>query len=45
MSVKIINVAFDHREHALMMRDKRAGESWHDYLLRKLVGDEWAEMV
>ena len=43
--VRTIQVPFEDKEAELLEDDKREKESWHDYLLRKVVGEDWGEKL
>ena len=43
--VTTVQAPFEDKEAALLRRGKGEKESWHDYLLRKVVGDDWAEKL
>lgn len=43
--VKTIQAPFEDKEAELLADDKGKKESWHDYLLRKVVGEDWREKM
>ena len=43
--VTTIQAPFEDKEAALLRWDKGDKESWHDYLLRKVVGEDWREKM
>ena len=43
--VRFIHAPFEDREMALLAEEKEEKESWHDFLLRRVVGEDWRERV
>lgn len=43
--VRFIHAPFEDREIAVLAAEKGEKESWHDYLLRKVVGNDWREKI
>ena len=43
--VKTIQAPFEDKEAEMLAEGKGKKESWHDYLLRKIVGEDWREKM